>query len=74
MSGQFKYKRSQGRDKFFIQDDENTMQYDPVTMHGSRFWGQMQRQYTVAETLNTDKDHKYLRDYNCHIKANNEIG
>ena len=41
MSGQFKYKRNEGADKFYIQDDENTMLYNPQTMHGSKFWGQV---------------------------------
>lgn len=74
MSGVFKEKRKPGVDKYYIQDDENTMLYNPLEMHGSKFWGQVQKQYTIVENLNTELQHKYLLDYNSYFKAQAEIG
>jgi len=50
------------------------MLYNPQTMHGSKFWGQLSKQYTIIENLNTELMDKYLFDYSSHIKAKAEIG
>ena len=49
-----KPEREQGDLKFYMQDDENTMLYNPIEMHGNRFWGQWSKVMNISNMLNAE--------------------
>ena len=48
---------------YYIQDDENTMMWKPLDMHGSKFWGSMSKLLTLSNNLNVEYQEKYTDDY-----------
>lgn len=69
-----KTKRDSKDFKFYLQDDENTMLYNPATMHGNKFFGQWGKVLTLTNMLNHELHDKYLNDYQAYAKAKSEIG
>ena len=59
--------------KFYLQDDENTFLYNPLTMYQNRFFGQVGKTATLTSQLNHERQQKYYLDYNAHAKAQSEI-
>ena len=64
-----KPEREEGALKMYMQDDENTMLYNPLEMHGNRFWGQWSKVLNISHMLNTEIQEKYFNDYQAHWKA-----
>lgn len=60
--------------KVFLQDDENTMTYNPRTMWQNKFFGQWGKVLTIVDQMNHELKDKYLNDYQAYMKANSEIG
>lgn len=58
-----KPEREEGALKMYMQDDENTMLYNPLEMHGNRFWGQWSKVLNISHMLNTEIQEKYFNDY-----------
>ena len=54
---------------YYIQDDENTMKYQPLDMHGNRFFGQWSKVLTLGKMLNLEIQQKYYNEYQTHYKA-----
>ena len=67
-------KTSDEREKFYIQDDENTMMYRPSEMHGNRFFGSVSKLLSINDMLNMEVQKKYHWDYEAHWKARLEAG
>ena len=49
--------------KFYLQDDENTMLYNPSDMYTNKFFGQWSKVLTMSNMLNHELQEKYLNDY-----------
>ena len=60
--------------KFYMQDDENTMLYNPSTMSSNKFFGQWNKVLTMSNRLNHELQDKYLHHYQSYAKAQREIG
>lgn len=60
--------------KFYLQDDENTMLYNPGDMYQNKFFGQWSKVLTMSNMLNHELQEKYLNDYQAYFKAKTEIG
>ena len=58
-----KAERTSGDFKFYLQDDENTMLYNPSDMHANKFFGQWSKVLTMSNMLNHELQEKYLNDY-----------
>ena len=61
--------RPTGPVEFYLQDDENTMKYNPNEMHGNRFFGQWSKVLTITEMLDSEIQEKYYNDYSAYFKA-----
>ena len=60
--------------KFYIQDDENTMLYNPADMHNNKFFGTWSKVLTLERILNQEEASKYHYDYQAYMKARVEVG
>ena len=58
----------------YVQDDENTMMYKPIDMHGNKFFGTVSKLYTMQKMLNVEIQTKYQNDYSAYFKASLERG
>ena len=67
-------KTTDEKEKYYMQDDENTMMYRPSDMHGNKFFGSYSKLLSINEMLNMEIQKKYTWDYQAHFKARLEAG
>ena len=60
--------------QFYLQDEENTMQYKPIDMHMNKFFGTWSTCANMAGLLNLENKEKYYAQYQAENKARLELG
>lgn len=73
MSKQFGRPSNQEKQRFFIQDTENVMQYSPQDYTGNKFIGTYSKLMGLQNMLFYEQNEKYINELNAKRKAELEL-